>query len=105
VVHHNGGLVLDHGWLRGLGSGNDEHHSASLDEINDNVTGGVIVAQDVLGGQFAWMPNSAGKPTICYLAPDTLRWEDCEQGYSNWLRAMIGGATSVLRGFAVAGMG
>lgn len=92
VVHHSGGLVLDHGWLRVLGSGNDEHHLASLGEINDNVAGGIIVAQDVLGGQFAWMPDSSGKPTIWYLAPDTVRWENCERGYGDWLAAMIGGA-------------
>ncbi|WP_204015434.1 DUF2625 family protein, partial [Micromonospora andamanensis] len=94
VVHRSGGLVLDYGWLRVLGSGNDEVHLASLGEINDNVAGGVIVAQDVLGGQFAWMPDSSGKPTIWYLAPDTVRWEDCEQGYGDWLAAMIGGAVT-----------
>ncbi|GAA4264357.1 DUF2625 family protein [Dactylosporangium darangshiense] len=92
VVHRSGGLVLDHGWLRVLGSGNDEHHLASLGAINDNVAGGIIVAQDVLGGQFAWMPDSTGTPTIWYLAPDTLRWENCERGYGDWLAAMIGGA-------------
>jgi hypothetical protein len=92
VVHRSGGLVLDHGWLRVLGSGNNEHHLASLGEVNDTVAGGIIVAQDVLGGQFAWMPDSSGKPTISYLAPDTLRWEDCERGYGDWLTAMIGGA-------------
>jgi hypothetical protein len=50
------------------------------------------VAQDVLGGQFAWAPTPGGKPTIRYLAPDTLRWEDSERGYGRWLAAMIGGA-------------
>ncbi|RZU48754.1 uncharacterized protein DUF2625 [Krasilnikovia cinnamomea] len=94
VVHRSGGLVIDHGWLRVLGSGNNERHLASLSEINDSVTSGVIVAQDVLGGQFAWRPNTTGKPTICYLAPDTMDWEDCERGYGDWLAAMLGGATT-----------
>jgi hypothetical protein len=93
VVHHSGGLVIDHGWLRVLGSGNDEHHLVSLGQANDNLAGGIIVAQDVLGGQFAWMPN-AGNPTIWYLAPDTLSWEDCERGYGDWLAALIGGGTT-----------
>lgn len=92
VVHRSGGLVIDHGWLRVLGSGNDEHRLASLSQVNDNVAGGVIVAQDVLGGQFAWMPESSGGSTIWYLAPDTLRWQNCERGYGAWLAAMIGGA-------------
>ena len=52
------------------------------------------MAQDVLGGQFAWMLNAAGKPTIWYLVPDTLSWEDCEQGLGDWLAAMIGGGTT-----------
>lgn len=91
VVHRSGGLVLDHGWLRVLGSGNDEHLLASIGAINQNVSGGIIVAQDVLGGQFAWLPDAAGQPVIWYLAPDTLRWEDCELGYGDWLAAMLGG--------------
>jgi hypothetical protein len=92
VVHRSGGLLLDHGWLRVLGSGNDERRLASLSQVNDNLAGGMIVAQDVLGGQFAWMPDSSGRATIWYLAPDTLRWENSERGYGSWLAAMIGGA-------------
>ncbi|GAA2362368.1 DUF2625 family protein [Dactylosporangium salmoneum] len=92
VVHRSGGLMLEHGWLRVFGSGSDEHRLASLSQVNDNVAGGMIVAQDVLGGQFAWMSDSDGTPTIWYLAPDTLRWENCERGYGAWLAAMIGGA-------------
>jgi hypothetical protein len=91
VVHRTGGLVLDHGWLRVLGSGNAEHHLASIGEINDHVAGGMVVAQDVLGGQFAWTATAGSTPTIQYFAPDTLRWEDCELGYGDWLGAMIGG--------------
>ena len=52
------------------------------------------MAQDVLDGQFASMPNADGKPTVWYLAPDTLRWEDCERGYGDWLAGMIGGGTT-----------
>ncbi|GAB1644109.1 DUF2625 family protein [Krasilnikovia sp. MM14-A1259] len=92
VIHHSGGLVLDHGWLRVLGSGSEQHGLASLGEINERIAGGLIVAQDVLGGQFAWTSGTSGKPTIRYLAPDTLRWEDTECGYGDWLGAMIGGA-------------
>ncbi|MBM0226698.1 DUF2625 family protein [Micromonospora sp. ATA51] len=92
VVHHTGGLVLDQGWLRVLGSGNDEHQLASRSQVNDNVAGGILVAQDVLGGHFAWTDTAGSKPTIQYFAPDTLRWEDCKLGYGEWLAAMIGGA-------------
>jgi len=92
VIHRTGGLVLDHGWLRVLGSGSEQHALASFGEINKRISGGLIVAQDVLGGQFAWKSSTSGKPTIQYLAPDTLQWEDTERGYGDWLAAMIGGA-------------
>ena len=38
------------------------------------------------------MPGPSGRPTIWYLAPATLRWEDTERGYGDWLAAMVGGA-------------
>jgi hypothetical protein len=94
VVHHTGGLVLDHGWLRVLGSGNVVQHMASLGQLSEDTVGGFLVAQDVLGGQFAWVAPTGGTPTIHYFAPDTLRWEDCERGYGDWLAAMIGGGMS-----------
>ncbi|MFI6258206.1 hypothetical protein F4558_003030 [Micromonospora profundi] len=94
VVHRSGGLVIDHGWLRVLGSGNKQRRLASLGEINEGIGGGIVVAQDVLGGQFAWVAPAEATPTIRYFAPDTLRWEDCEIGYGQWLAAMLGGGVT-----------
>jgi hypothetical protein len=73
VIHHTGGLVLDHGWLRVLGSGNTEHHLASLSQLSESTLGGgILVAQDVLGGQFAWVllraarrRSTISRPTRC----------------------------------------
>ncbi|MFG2040186.1 DUF2625 family protein [Dactylosporangium sp. NPDC048998] len=39
VVHRSGGLVLDHGWLRVLGSGNDERRLVSLSQVHGSVAG------------------------------------------------------------------
>jgi hypothetical protein len=72
VVHHTGGLALDHGWLRVLGSGNVVQHMASLGQLSENTVGKILVAQDVLGGQFAWMAPTSSTPTIHYFAPDTV---------------------------------
>jgi Protein of unknown function DUF2625 len=85
VVHRTGGLVLDGGWLRVMGSGNGERHLASLSAINQSIAGGIVVAQDVLGGQFAWVAVAGGEPTISYFSPDTLRWGD-------WIGACFGHA-------------
>lgn len=94
VVHHTGGLVIDDGWLRVLGAGNSGRRLASLSAVNERMAGGLIVAQDVLGGQFAWAPAASGEPTISYFSPDALRWEDCEMGYGRWLAAMLGGGAT-----------
>ncbi|WP_181776207.1 DUF2625 family protein [Amycolatopsis pittospori] len=32
------------------------------------------------------------EPTIRYLAPDDLQWQDLEPGYAAWPNAMLGGA-------------
>lgn len=87
VAFHTGGLLIDHGWLRVLGSGSPRLPRA-LDFWNTTSDGkprceqGVLVADDVLGGFFAWFREPR---TVHYLAPDTLRWEDSGLGYTDWL--------------------
>src|SRR5579885_1817393 len=78
-----GGVLVDHGWLRLLGSGHERmpdtllswngldaaRHAAPLE-------GGFIVAVDVLGGAFALNGGGLGSENgIYYFAPDSLRWE------------------------------
>ncbi len=82
VAGHCGAILVDHGWLRLLGSGLDGLPSLSdangLGEPTERSTapGHLIVAYDVLGGTFAL--NGGGLPgepgEICYLGPDTLAW-------------------------------
>jgi hypothetical protein len=88
---HTGGLLVDHGWLRVLGAGN-ERLPRALDTWNGlpserRFDEGLLVADDVLGGFFAWFSEHE---TVHYLAPDTLHWEDLELGYGDWLHAMLG---------------
>ncbi|MEU4218945.1 DUF2625 family protein [Actinoplanes sp. NPDC026623] len=91
IVAHSGGLLVDHGWLRVLGSG-----SGHLPDIvaEANPTAGVlIVGYDVLGGQFAWFqPSPGSRPTVHYFGPDELGWQDLEQGYADWLHAVLAGS-------------
>jgi hypothetical protein len=91
VVAHSGGLSIDHGWLRVLGAG-----GGGLPDVAaaaDPETGRLIVAYDVLGGQFAWLPREPGAPpTVHYFGPDTLEWQDLERGYAEWLHATIAGS-------------
>ncbi len=86
IALHTGGVVIDDGWLRVLGSGSSQV-PRSLDEWNGlngvrRCDAGLLVADDALGGFFCWFESPR---TIHYLAPDTLEWEDLEIGYTDWL--------------------
>lgn len=90
VAHATGGLWVDGGWLRVLGAGCARLPRA-IDAWNQidrapRCREGLLVADDVLGGFFAWRSSTR---TIAYLAPDTLAWEDTEMGYEAWLCAML----------------
>ncbi|GAA5181172.1 DUF2625 domain-containing protein [Rugosimonospora acidiphila] len=91
VVSNVGALVVDHGWLRVLGCGHDG--LPGVDAAADAQAQRLIVAYDVMGGQFAWMQAQPGAPaTVHYFGPDSLGWEDLKEGYAGWLAAMLGGA-------------
>jgi hypothetical protein len=93
LVANAGGLVVDHGWLRVLGSGHDGLPDVVAEA--DPEAGGLIVAYDVMGGQFAWLPAQPGaKPTVHYFGPEDLAWQDLELGYGDWLHAMLAGAVT-----------
>jgi len=102
VVLNTGGLLIDGGWLRVLGSG---HPEIAGDIRSWNALGPdpialkfkpesyVIVAYDVAGGFFA-VNNGAfndHSPNIHYFAPDTLEWEDTEKGYTDFLHWALNG--------------
>ncbi|MEV7231337.1 MULTISPECIES: DUF2625 family protein [Polymorphospora] len=91
VVAHSGGLLVDHGWLRVLGSGSGRLPDV-VTEANPAV-GVLVVGHDVLGGQFAWLqPEPGVPPTVHYFGPDDLGWQDLEQGYADWLHAVLSGS-------------
>lgn len=83
-----GGIFVDHGWVRFLGSGSERMHG-NLVTWNSAKAGyglrdAFIVAHDVLGGFFAMnggaFPGERGN--IYYLAPETLKWQDLHGSYS-----------------------
>jgi hypothetical protein len=94
IVYETGGLLIDHGWLRILGSGNSRL-PRSLASWNEGRTmfgdgeqpGYLLVADDVLGGFFAINGGSLGpeQGAVFYFAPDRLEWECLDIGYSQFL--------------------
>ena len=95
-----GALVLDHGWLRLLGGGADALPDlAEANGLGDPANGRsappwLVVAFDVLGGQFAVDGGGLGigDREVCYRGPDTLRWVGLGTGHSDFVSAALSGA-------------
>jgi len=87
VAHETGGLLIDRGWLRVLGSGHPRL-KRTLPGWNDGRANGFyLVADDAVGGFFAMNGGAFGSDVmnIYYFAPDSLRWEPLGMGYSAFL--------------------
>ena len=94
IVYETGGLLIDHGWLRILGSGHSRL-PRSLASWNEGRTmfgdeqppGYLLVADDVLGGFFAINGGALGEEmgSVFYFAPDTADWECLDYGYSEFI--------------------
>lgn len=95
VVYHTGGILVDHGWLRFIGSGHPKlqrsmpewNRGRSANEAGKSL-GFWLIADDVVGGFFALNGGAFDGATgeVFYFAPDTLRWEPLnDMGYSDFL--------------------
>lgn len=94
IVYSTGGLLIDDGWIRILGSGNhrlprtlpDWNKGKSFNQFGDRPSF-LLVADDVIGGFFAINGGQFGKDAgkIYYLAPDNLEWEALDMTYTDFL--------------------
>lgn len=87
IAFETGGILIDHGWLRLLGSG---HAKLPRDLVNwnaDRSSGYLLVADDAVGGFFAVNGGALGGDlgSVYYWAPDTLEWEPLGLGYTDFL--------------------
>lgn len=95
LVYNTGGLLVDCGWLRFLGSG---HPTMTRTLLNWNSVKGkeafTLVADDVLGGFFAVNGGALGDDPggVYYLPYDGLNWEALEIGFSHFLSWSLTGA-------------
>ena len=95
VIYETGGLLVDRGWLRILGSG-DPRLPRTLPGWNrgkiwsegESPSGLLVVADDVVGGSFAINGGVFDGPPgqMHYFAPDRLEWEPLGRGYSDFLQ-------------------
>lgn len=100
VIHETGGLFVDHGWLRVLGSGHPRlprsvpAWTRTCGRFGPGARPGfVLVADDVLGGFFALDGGALGPGNgdVYYFGPDTLVWEPMELMYPEFLRWSLQG--------------
>ncbi len=100
VIYETGGILINEGWIRVLGSGSKElnrgimswNKGKSFQKYGDQPAF-LLVADDVVGGYFAINAGTLGSNmgTIHYLAPDTLQWENLAVGYSDFLYWLLTG--------------
>jgi len=94
VIYNSGGMMIDNGWIRILGSGSPRLNR-SVSEWNKGKTikefgdkpDYLLVADDAVGGFFAINYGAFGKDlkNIYYLAPNSLNWEPLNAGYSEFI--------------------
>ena len=94
IIYETGGILVDNGWLRILGSGNEK-----LDRTIPNWNKGktfneygekpslLLIADDIVGGFFAINGGALGQDLgmVYYFAPDSLNWEPMDIGYSDFI--------------------
>jgi hypothetical protein len=102
IAYETGGILIDQGWLRILGSGHTKL-PRSIDSWNANrAVGHLLVADDVVGGFFSVNGGNFGNDLgfMYYLAPDTLVWEPLGFKYTDFINwALSDALTSFYESF------
>src|SRR5262245_51701031 len=91
VAYETGGILIDDGWLRLLGSGH-ERLRRTLPSRNDGRSDGFyLVGDDAAGGFFAINGGALGSElkAVHYWSPDSLEWENLGLGFTDFLSAFM----------------
>ena len=100
IIYQTGGILIDNGWIRILGSGS-EKLNRSLPDWNKGKSfkkfgeqpSFLLIADDAIGGFFAVNGGAFGKDAgkVYYLSPDRLVWEPLDLTYTNFLSFCFSG--------------
>jgi hypothetical protein len=94
IIYMTGGILIDHGWIRILGSGNNKlnrkfsewNKGKSYVEFGESIPF-LFIADDAIGGFFllngGGLGNDLGK--VYYYSPDNLEYEPLGLSYSEFL--------------------
>ncbi|MBO0859659.1 MAG: DUF2625 family protein [Chloracidobacterium sp.] len=91
LAYDTGGLLIDAGWLRLLGSG-QPRLTRTLSEWNaGRATDYYLVGDDAAGGFFAINGGALGSElgVVYYWAPDSLEWECLDLGFTDFVNAFL----------------
>lgn len=86
IAYETGGILIDNGWIRFLGSGNTKLKRNIVDWNHERSSGFLLVADDMVGGFFAINGGTLGPDTgkIYYWSPDFLEWEPLDIGFTDF---------------------
>ena len=94
IVYHTGGLLIDDGWIRILGSGNakfnrtlpDWNKGKSFNDFGETAPF-LLVADDAIGGFYLLNGGGLGSDVgkMYYFSPDNLEYEQLDITYSEFL--------------------
>lgn len=95
MVYGSGGVLVDNGWIRILGSGCSkidrslpEWNKGKSGFLNGDGSSFLLVADDVMGGFFAVNTGGINEYDIgkvFYYGPNNLKWETTDLGYNEFI--------------------
>jgi Protein of unknown function DUF2625 len=92
LAYDTGGILVDNGWLRWLGSGH-EKFPRTINDWNSTRTDGAfyLIGDDAAGGFFAINGGAFGADlgSVYYWAPDSLEWESLQAGHTDVVAAFF----------------
>ncbi len=86
IAYETGGILIDGGWLRFLGSGHPKLPRTLPGWNEGRSSGFYLVADDAAGGFFAINGGAFGSDVkaMYYWAPDSLEWEPMKIGFTDF---------------------
>ena len=100
IIYMTGGLLIDHGWIRILGSGSpkltralpDWNKGKSFENFGEP-PGFLLIADDAIGGFFLLNGGSLGSDMgkVYYWSPDNLQYEPLNLSYTEFLDFCLNG--------------
>jgi hypothetical protein len=96
VIYNCGGIIVDEGWVRILGSGCGrlqrsvpDWNAGKIEAMRNEEAFFLLIADDVLGGLFAIKASSVEElesiGTVFYYGPNSLTWQSTGLSYSSFL--------------------